>query len=122
MSSRSICKQCWTYVNGCKCDEPDSGSPEKEKSETTPPEDNDLTGYSWDEVKDATNRLYKRHFNHNIDDYVRDVANMNLPSCVYQILAYCAVYTLISEQDKEDLKALQYAYIQLQEDGVICKK
>jgi len=122
MSSRPFCNKCDKYatLGGCNCDDPDFGAPIKkqpiekslEVSESTVP-------YTWDDVKNATNNLYKAFFNSEIDDYVTDIAMGALPNCIIQMLAYCAVYPPVNSKLSSDYHLLCQAYIQLEEEGKI---
>lgn len=124
MSSRPMCSDCGKYVTlgGCNCPEPNFGVSQETKSKV--PKNNidssiGQVSYSWDDVKNATNRLYTAFFNQDIKDYVGEIAHNALPSCIIQLLAYCAVYTPVDDQLLDDFGLLCQAYMQLEEEGKI---
>ena len=122
MSSRPFCNKCDKYatLGGCNCDDPDFGAPIKESSVSERLEEKEShVDYTWDDVKDATNNLYKAFFNPTVDDYVKDVVHNALPHCIIQMLAYCAVYPPATPDLNMDYYLLRQAYIQLEEEGKI---
>lgn len=122
MSSRPFCNKCNKYatLGGCNCADPDFGEPIKERPiEKRLEESESSVPYTWTDVKDATNSLYKAFFNSDIDDYVADVAMNALPKCIIQMLAYCAVYPPVDSELSRDYHLLCQAYIQHEEEGKI---
>lgn len=120
MSSRPFCNKCDQYatLGGCNCDDPDFGAPIKKRPVVDVIEESESNvSFTWNEVKDATNRLYEAFFNRDIKDYVGQVAANALPSCITQVLAYCAVYAPTTQELKDDYMLLCQAYIQLEEEG-----
>jgi mannitol-1-phosphate/altronate dehydrogenase len=121
MSSRPFCNKCDKYatLGGCNCDDPDFGAPIKSSVVSSKDVVTDEVPYSWNDVKDATNNLYKAFFNPEVNDYVNDIAMNALPHCLTQILAYCAVYPPTEDSLVDDYHLLCRAYIQLEEEGKI---
>lgn len=75
--------------------------------------------YTWQDVKDATNHLFKRFFNNNVNDYVGGVCDDALPSALTYVLAYVGAYNPGGDDVDHDIELLRKAYKQITTEGKI---
>lgn len=78
--------------------------------------------YSWNRVKEATNKIYQIMIRNSVDDYVSTVYNDDLPQALKMALAHCCVYEIEVNNNaelQEEIRYLKFAYIQLDVEGKI---
>lgn len=72
--------------------------------------------YSYERVKVAANRLFEKHINHLVTDYV---STCSLPAAVEKLLAHFFVYPVFSWEDEAEIKHLKRAYENLNTKGTV---